>query len=305
MKKAIEVCNLTKKFGDFVAVNNINLIINEAEVFGLLGPNGAGKSTIIKMLCGLLKPTSGWGYVAGCDIIKDFDRIKRSIGYMSQKFSLYENLTVEENIDFYCGIYRLNRKEKKAQKDWAFETAEIMEYRNQIVAELPKGYKQRLALVCALLHKPRILFLDEPTAGVDPISRQQFWDLIYRLKDSFRTTALVTTHYMDEAERCERIALIQNGIISVTGTFEELKDLIKDKVYLIKAQPYFTAREALQAEPGIHRVLSFGNSFHAFFAEDADIEVVKHNLKKKNVDILSFMPIRPSLEDVFLSVMEK
>ncbi|MGQ9702003.1 MAG: ABC transporter ATP-binding protein [bacterium] len=303
--KAIEVYNLTKVFGNFRAVSQITLDVKKAEVFGLLGPNGAGKTTTIRMLCGLLRPTSGSGYVAGCDIIKDYEKIKKLIGYMSQKFSLYKDLTVEENIDFFCGIYRLKNSQKSKQKKWALEISGLSEIRSQIVGELPGGYKQRLALVCALLHSPEIVFLDEPTAGVDPVSRKQFWDIIYELKDLLKTTVLVTTHYMDEADHCERIALMQNGKLMALGTPDELKKMIKGKVYLIKALPYFQAREILEREPGLINIVPFGNSFHIFIDDQTEVEKINDDLRAKHIKVLRLEPIIPSLEDVFLYVVGK
>jgi ABC-2 type transport system ATP-binding protein len=303
--KAIEVKNLTKKFGDFVAVNQITFDVNPGEVFGLLGPNGAGKTTTIRMLCGLLKPTSGSGYVGGCDIIKEYEKIKNRVGYMSQKFSLYKDLTVEENIEFFCGIYRLKGIEKKRRKDWALEISGLTKMQKMIVGELPGGFKQRLALVCSLLHSPEILFLDEPTAGVDPISRTKFWSLIYHLKKTFKTTVLVTTHYMDEAEHCERIALIREGMFSAIGTPLELKTLVKDPVYLIKTSDYFKTKEILRKKSFVMDIIPFGNACHIFLDKKGNPEELKNDLLKSGIEILKFEQITPSLEDVFLSLIKK
>jgi len=219
---AVTLRDLSRTFGDFVAVNRVSLDVKKGEIFGFLGPNGAGKSTTIRMLCGILKPTSGSGTVAGFDIIRDAEKIKSSIGYMSQKFSLYEDLTVEENIDFYSGIYKIPAEKKTARKEWVVEMAGLAEHRNSRTAILSGGWKQRLALGCAILHEPPIIFLDEPTSGVDPISRRNFWDLIYHMADQ-GVTVFVTTHYMDEAEYCDRLGLIYRGELIALGTPEELK----------------------------------------------------------------------------------
>ncbi|MBF0376134.1 MAG: ABC transporter ATP-binding protein [Desulfamplus sp.] len=219
---AVKVANLTRCFGDFIAVNSISFYVPKGEIFGFLGPNGAGKSTTIRMLCGLLEPTSGEGTVAGFDVKTEAEKIKQNIGYMSQKFSLYEDLTVEENINFYGGIYGLKDKRLEVRKEWAVEMAGLGEHRKSLTKILSGGWKQRLALACAILHEPPIIFLDEPTSGVDPVSRRAFWDLIYEMAES-GITIFVTTHYMDEAEYCDRIALIYGGNMIAIGTPIELK----------------------------------------------------------------------------------
>jgi len=222
MNYAVIADRLERRFGNFIAVNKVSFRVRTGEVFGFLGPNGAGKSTTIRMLCGIIKPTGGTATVAGIDVCKRPEQVKQRIGYMSQKFSLYEDLTVEENIDFYCGIYGLNAVDKAARKAWVLEMAGLESHRRTLTAYLATGWRQRLALGCALLHKPPIVFLDEPTAGVDPISRRKFWDLIYQLTGE-GTTVFVTTHYMDEAEYCTRLALIHQGELTAIGTPAELK----------------------------------------------------------------------------------
>ena len=219
---AVSLRNLTKRFGDFVAVSGISLDVARGEIFGFLGPNGAGKSTTIRMLCGLLRPSAGTGTVAGFDVLTQTERIKAHIGYMSQKFSLYEDLTVEENIDFYAGIYGIPRERRAERKDWVIQMAGLGEQRGMRCGHLSGGVKQRLALGCAVLHEPPILFLDEPTSGVDPISRRAFWDLIYDMS-SRGVTVFVTTHYMEEAEYCDRLGLVYAGRLIVLGTPSELK----------------------------------------------------------------------------------
>ena len=219
---AVVVDKLEKRFGDFVAVDRISFQVEKGEVFGFLGPNGAGKSTTIRMLCGILRPSSGSGAVAGFDIRTQPEQIKANIGYMSQKFSLYQDLTVEENIDFYSGIYCIPAEKKRARKEWVIEMSGLANHRRQPTATLSGGWKQRLALGCAILHEPPIVFLDEPTSGVDPISRRQFWDLIYELSGQ-GVTIFVTTHYMDEAEYCDRLGLIYRGELIALDTPHALK----------------------------------------------------------------------------------
>ena len=222
MNNAIEVRDLTKKFGDFTAVDRVNLTIRKGEIFGFLGPNGAGKSTTIRMLCGLIEPTSGHATVAGFDISRDPESVRRNIGYMSQKFSLYGDLTVEENIDFFAGVYGVYDERREARKNQVLAMAGLEDRRRTMTNILAGGMKQRLALGCAILHEPPILFLDEPTSGVDPIARRNFWDLIYGLSASGHTV-LVSTHYMDEAEYCHRVALINRGRVIAMDTPGGLK----------------------------------------------------------------------------------
>jgi ABC-2 type transport system ATP-binding protein len=302
---AISVQGLTKQFNGFVAVDQISFNVRTGEIFGFLGPNGAGKTTTIRMLCGILKPTRGSGTVAGFDIFRENENIKRRIGYMSQRFSLYPDLTVLENIDFFAGIYGVRGARINARRQWALDTAALGEYTDRITRELPLGYKQRLALVCAMLHEPAIIFLDEPTAGVDPLSRRGFWDLIYYLKEEKQTTIFVTTHYMDEAEHCERIALIQDGKISALGAPVELKKSITDRIYLITGKPVNTIKAVVSSQPGVISVVPFGVAFHVFFKDDGSAQTARKELKRKGVTIERFEPVLPSLEDVFISFVEQ
>jgi|SRR3989339_1089106 len=228
MTNAIEVKNLTKKFGSFTAVNNISFEIKEGEIFGFLGPNGAGKTTTIRMLCGLLTPTSGYGKVGGFDIAKQGEKIKENIGYMSQKFSLYEDLTVSENIDFYAGIYQTKKETRAFKKEEIIKRAELFGREMELTANLATSIKQHLALGCALIHGPKIVFLDEPTAGVDPISRKKFWKIIRDLSNQ-GVTILVTTHYMDEAEHCDRIIFINEGEITAYDSPNSIKSSLQVK----------------------------------------------------------------------------
>lgn len=231
--------NLTKKFGSFTAVDQITFEVKKGEIFGFLGANGAGKTTAMKMFCGLLRPTSGQGFVAGLDIYKESEKIKKRIGYMSQKFSLYEDLTVNENIQFYAGIYGLDRKTIRKKQQELSDKLQLREYQNKLISSLPLGWKQKLAFSVAIVHEPDIVFLDEPTGGVDPVTRRQFWDLIYEAADA-GVTVFVTTHYMDEAEYCDRISMMVDGRIEAIGSTDHLKAKYKvnsmNDVFLILAR---------------------------------------------------------------------
>lgn len=222
--RVIEVENLTKQFGSFIAVDHISFHVQKGEIFGFLGANGAGKTTAMKMLCGLSKPTSGNGQVAGCDILKENEKIKKHIGYMSQKFSLYEDLTVKENIRLFAGIYGMSLPEIRNNTYELLHQLDFHEYRNTIVRKLPLGWKQKLAFSIAIFHKPKIVFLDEPTGGVDPVTRRRFWELIYQAAYGMGITIFVTTHYMDEAEYCDRVSIMVDGSIRAMGAPNELKD---------------------------------------------------------------------------------
>jgi len=301
---AIEVTNLTKSFGDFVAVDSINFQVKKGEIFGFLGPNGAGKSTTIRMLCGVLKPTSGTGKVAGFDIKTQSEKIKRCIGYMSQKFSLYEDLTVEENIDFFGGIYGLDKEKRKERQKYVIEMAGLTGREKSLVNELSGGWKQRLALGCAIIHNPEILFLDEPTSGVDPISRRNFWDLIYQVADN-GSTVLVTTHYMDEAEHCDRLCLIYRGKIIALGTPYELKGLHYGDLLEIECDPLMEGLEVLEKLDIVQDVALFGATLHVT-VEDAQniIPIIENHLTNENIKIIRIDKIDPSLEDIFVSLIE-
>lgn len=223
MDKVITAEKLTKKFGNFTAVNQITFEVDHGEIFGFLGANGAGKTTAIKMFCGLLSPTSGKGYVAGFNIFRDREKIKRRIGYMSQKFSLYEDLTIDENINFYAGIYGLSQKQIRQKQEELSDRLQLGNFRKKLISSLPLGWKQKLAFSVSIIHEPDIVFLDEPTGGVDPITRRQFWDLIYEASNQ-GVTVFVTTHYMDEAEYCDRVSIMVEGRIEALGNPGTLKD---------------------------------------------------------------------------------
>src|ERR1039458_4946968 len=300
---SVVVENLTKRFGSFVAVDQLNLNIPKGEVFGFLGPNGAGKSTTIRMLCGLLKPTSGRASVAGYAVGREPEAVRQNIGYMSQKFSLYNDLKVIENLRLFAGLYSVSSNVLKQRIDWALEMANLNGQENLITGTLPGGWKQRLALGCAVLHKPPILFLDEPTSGVDPISRRQFWDLIHHMAED-GVTVFVTTHYMEEAEYCNRLALIFRGKMVALGTPSELKrDSMKGELLLVECEPLGTAVEALQSAPDVIDAAVFGNALH-LVVRDAGTAIpqVKKYLADHSITVGHIEQIRPSLEDVFVSL---
>ncbi len=301
---AVEVHDLTRKFGDFVAVDRVSLSVEAGQVFGFLGPNGAGKSTTIRMLCGLLLPSSGAGRVAGFDVMTESETIKRHIGYMSQKFSLYDDLSVEENIDFYTGIYNVPRDKRSERKDWVLEMAGLADKRDNLTRSLAGGWKQRLALGCAVLHEPPILFLDEPTSGVDPLSRRQFWDLIAQMSHR-GTTVFVTTHYMEEAEYCDELALIYRGKMIAKGKPAELKTIIPEDILEIRVEHPFEALEQLENSGLVKDVALFGDTLHAV-VEDAGAAsaAVGDFLAGRGLAATAIIQVRPSMEDVFVSLVE-
>jgi ABC-2 type transport system ATP-binding protein len=300
---AVKVEGLTRTFGDFVAVDHINLEVAKGEIFGFLGPNGAGKSTTIKMLCGLLMPSGGTGTVGGYDIISQSEEIKQNIGYMSQRFSLYDDLTVEQNINFFSGIYNVPEQKKETRKEWALGMSGLNEKRNSITRTLPGGYKQRLALGCAILHEPPILFLDEPTSGVDPISRRNFWNMIYEMAKA-GTTVFVTTHYMDEADYCDRLALIYRGNIIAEGTPNKLRmNFMTRDVLEIEAEHIVEATGFLEKQ-GIETAV-FGSLLHATVKDAAvAVPLIYKTLGDQNITVRRVDKIVPSLEDVFVTLIE-
>jgi ABC-2 type transport system ATP-binding protein len=308
---AVEIIDLVKTFGSFTAVDRISLTVNRGEIFGFLGPNGAGKSTTIRMLCGILSPTSGRGSVVGFDIFTQAEKIKQNIGYMSQKFSLYDDLTVEENLNFYSGIYTIRPSLIPERREWALNMAGLQEKRLTIARNLAGGWKQRLALGCAILHEPSVLFLDEPTSGVDPLSRRQFWDLIYEMAGK-GVTIFVTTHYMDEAEYCDRLALINQGRIIALGSPAELKSgHMPEDVWELETDQLIGAMDLLKEqagptlEPLVQGVAVFGNTLHLTVPKGADLSSpLPARLAQAAISISRLEKIEPSLEDVFVSLVE-
>ncbi len=299
----VETFNLTKKFGDLIAVNSVNLKIEHGEIFGLLGPNGAGKSTLIRLLCALLKPTSGDATVGGFSITKEPEEVKKIIGYMSQRFGLYDDLTVEENISFYAGIYLNNKKLARKRTEEIIEHLSLEKYRKTLAMHLSGGWRQRLSFATAIVHEPNIVFLDEPTSGVDPISRRQFWELVYNLSARGKTV-LVTTHYMDEAERCNRIAFISQGEIIAIGSPTEIKKkYMRGEVITIVPKDLMTCYNALSSLNFIEDIGIFGDSIHVV-VDNADEKMPEISLffKKKNLSFIKIEKIQPSIEDVFVAL---
>jgi ABC-2 type transport system ATP-binding protein len=303
---AVVVNRLTRAFGSFIAVDAVSFEVGRGEVFGFLGPNGAGKTTTIKMLAGLLRPSSGTGTVAGYDIIAGAGDIKREIGYMSQLFSLYADLTVEENVRFFTGLYNVPQEKRNARRDWVLEMAGLTGQRERLTRDLPLGWKQRLALGCAVLHEPPVLFLDEPTSGVDPISRRNFWDLIYSLAEK-GTTVLVSTHYMEEAEYCHRLALMNRGRLIALDTPRRLRETLKRPVVEIRTPDSVHAVEALEESGDVLEAGMFGRDVHAIVRDlDRARETLPRLLRAAGVPVDSLEPVAPSLEDVFVAlVMEQ
>jgi ABC-2 type transport system ATP-binding protein len=302
---AIEVEHLTRRFGPFVAVNDLSFSVAAGEIFGFLGSNGAGKSTTIRMLCGLLRPTSGTARVGGIDVGRDPEGVKRRIGYMSQRFSLYEKLTVDQNIDFFGGIYGLSRDRLAARRAFVLDMAGLRGREATLTGALSGGWRQRLALGCAILHEPSIVFLDEPTGGVDPVSRRQFWRLIDQLANE-GVTVLVTTHYLDEAEHCHRIAMIQAGRLAALGTVSELKKIFAGRRILeIRVRNPVQAMRALDAMAEVEKTSIFGTAVHAVLKSDANPETVEGRLRDEALGAMTWALVEPSLEDVFLDVAQR
>jgi len=302
---AIEVRQLTRRFGAFVAVSDLSFDVGQGEIFGFLGSNGAGKSTTIRMLCGLLRPSSGEARVGGIDVGSDPEAVKQRIGYMSQRFSLYEKLTVDQNIAFFGGIYGLGRERLAARRATVLEMAGLKGREGTLTGALSGGWRQRLGLGCAILHEPPIVFLDEPTGGVDPLSRRRFWRLIDELaRDG--TTVLVTTHYLDEAEHCHRIAIIHSGRLAALGTVPELKQVFAGRpiVEVRAPRPVETMRR-LEEMPEVEKTSIFGTAVHAVMrSSDTSPVVIAAQLESAGIPAQCTV-VDPSLEDVFLDIAER
>jgi ABC-2 type transport system ATP-binding protein len=302
MTAAIDVRDVTVRFGTFTAVNRVTMSVSSGEVFGMLGPNGSGKTTLIRALCGLIRMAEGEASVLGLNVRTHAEEIRAAIGYMSQKFSLYGDLTVQENMDFYSGIYGLSNQDAKRRQEELVELTGLRPYLDRRGGQLSGGWKQRLAMVCSLLHRPRLIFLDEPTAGIDPVARRDLWDLLFRLAAQ-GVTLFVTTHYMDEAERCNRVAYIYLGDLLTIGTPDELKRLPDitppDAKRLEIIGPNTSAvLEALRTHPGVREATIFGQAIHALVDEDR----TPHHL---GLDGMSVQETEPSLEDVFVTLSRR
>ncbi|MDH3271771.1 MAG: ABC transporter ATP-binding protein [Gemmatimonadota bacterium] len=301
--KPVVVRDLTRRFGDFTAVDSVSFEVEPGEIFGFLGPNGAGKTTTIKMLTGLLAPTEGEGRVAGLDIRAERPSIKRSIGYMSQRFSLYTDLTVDENIELFGGLYGVFGDRLTRRRDWILGMAELEHAGDHLTEALPLGWKQRLALGCALIHEPPILFLDEPTSGVDPIARRRFWDLIDQLSRT-GTTVFVSTHYMEEAEYCHRLALLNRGRLIALDRPAALRLRIVEPILRVDTDDAPRAVEALAGLPGVLDAAMFGRALHVTVDDpDRGASIIRTTLGAVGADVRGIAPIEPSLEDVFVSLI--
>ena len=300
---SIEVHELTRRFGDFTAVDRVSFRVEDGEIFGFLGPNGAGKTTTIKMLTGLLRPTSGHGRVAGFRVPDERARIRSRIGYMSQRFSLYDDLTVDENIELFGGLYGVIGDRFQARQDWILSMARLTDDAARPTGELPLGFKQRLALGCSMLHEPEVLFLDEPTSGVDPRARRRFWDLIHELAVG-GTTIMVSTHYMEEAESCDRLALLNRGRLIAIDTPRRLRQAMPEPIYRVRAADAVTAVTRLAADPAVIDAALFGRDIHVVIERSAESELGEL-LRRNGLPPESASPISPSLEDVFVSYVRR
>lgn len=305
MDCSVEVKDLTRVFGDFTAVDRVSFSVKKGEIFGFLGPNGAGKSTTIKMLCGLLAPTSGRGHVAGLDILTGQEEIKKIIGYMSQRFSLYDDLTVEENLEFFGSIYGLGADNLARRMSQVIDMVGLEERKKEMVGRLPGGIKQRLALGAAVIHDPEILFLDEPTSGVDPLMRRIFWEQIY-LFSSRGKTIFITTHYMDEAEHCDRIALVIDGKLMALDTPRSLKRSIAGDVLLVRADDYLSALNIVSGLDCVNDAALFGTDIHVLARKKSRaIEKIDSALRRSLRGDVTIERTAPSLEDVFVSHVKR
>ena len=302
---AVTVRGLTRRFGDFVAVDDVSFSVATGEVFGFLGPNGAGKTTTIKMLTGLLRPSAGTATVAGRDVAREPAAVKRQIGYMSQLFSLYADLTVDENIALFAGLYGVSGPRLDERRAWVLEMAGLAEHRQRQTGELSLGWKQRLALGCAVLHEPPILFLDEPTSGVDPVSRRAFWDLIYHLAEA-GTTVLVSTHYMEEAEYCHRLALMNRGRLIALDRPGNLKGLLDRPLLELKTDDAPKAVAALTDVPVVLEAAMFGRAVHVLATDrDEALSAVPAALAAAGRTCDALEVVEPSLEDVFVALIRR
>ena len=301
MSVAIEARELSKSYGHLVAVERLSLEIQEGEVFAFLGPNGSGKTTTIRMLCGIITPTSGQGRVLGFDVATQSEAIKARIGYMSQRFSLYEDLTVRENLNFYAGVYQVPGGRRAERVGELIEMAGLTGRERQLAGQLSGGWKQRLALGCAIVHQPPLLFLDEPTAGVDPVSRRSFWTLIYGLARG-GVTIFLTTHYIDEAEHADRVALMLGGRMVALAPPRELRETgLSGTLLEVECEPAVEALELLPTVPGVREVTLYGTLLHILVDDDLSPDSLASVLRDKRLKVTSIRPIKPTLEDVFVS----
>ena len=302
---AIVVRDLTRTFGEFVAVDRVSFDVGVGEIFAFLGPNGAGKTTTIKMLTGLLRPTSGSAQITGLDVVTDATAVKSGIGYMSQLFSLYADLTVDENIELFAGLYGVHGERLAARRTWILDMAGLADHHRRLTGDLSLGWKQRLALGCAVLHEPPILFLDEPTSGVDPVSRRDFWDLIYHLAEA-GTTVLVSTHYMEEAEYCHRLALMHRGRIIALDRPSQIKRLLTEPLLTFHTDDPARAVEAVRTVPGVIEAAMFGRAVHVLVEDAAEtMRRIPITLETAGRSCKGLGQVAPSLEDVFVALVRR
>ncbi|MDP2183325.1 MAG: ABC transporter ATP-binding protein [Actinomycetota bacterium] len=304
MDAAIQVRGLTKRFGDFTAVDAIDLDVAAGEIYGFLGPNGSGKTTTIRMLCGVITPTGGEASVLGTDVLRDPEAVRRRIGYMSQKFSLFQDLTVGENLRFYSGVYDLSPEKFAERRAYVLEMADLVGRENELTANLSVGWKQRLALGCATIHEPELIFLDEPTSGVDPTARRHFWDLLYDLAAS-GVTLFVTTHYMDEAAHCGKLAFIYRGKIIASGSPRQIRELMTETVLEVEVDDTERALTVLEKAEGVHDAYLSGAALHANVSSAAVTtrDAVAEVLRAGGLDVLHIAPVDPTIEDVFVHLV--
>ena len=301
----IEIENLTKYFKQAAAVDGLNLAVRRGEIFGLVGPDGAGKTTTIRMLCAVMDPSAGRARVAGLDTVADAEQIKRRIGYMAQKFNLYGDLSAEENLDFFADIFQVPVRVRREQKERLLHFARLTEFRRRRAAHLSGGMQKKLALACTLIHQPEIIFLDEPTTGVDPVSRREFWDILTELHMQ-GITIFVSTPYMDEAERCSRVGLIYQGRIVVCDTPEQIKSLVTGDLLEIRTSDLRRAEKAVRSVDGVLEVQTYGDLIHAF-VDSAQMReaAIRASLAEAGIGVVGVRPIRPRMEEAFISLVKR
>jgi len=301
----VRIRQLTRRFGDLVAVDHLDLEVQQGEIFGLLGPDGAGKTTTLRLLCGLLSLDDGAASVANLDVVRSGDRLRDAIGYMAQRFGLYADLTVEENMLFYSELFGVPPSEHRRRRDQLLAMTRMAEFRNRQAGRLSGGMKQKLALMCVLLHRPQVLLLDEPTNGVDPVSRRDFWTMLYQLARE-GVTVLVSTAYLDEAERCNRIGLMYKGRLLLCDRPDVVRAWPAERCYAVDCGDRTRARDLLRSTPGVASVEPFGNSLHLFLDSSATtVEQISHMLHHAGLGPTNIAPVEPSLEDVFILLMRK
>lgn len=303
-EKSVQVDHLTRKFGDFVAVDDVTFEIPRGEIFGLLGPNGAGKTTTIRMLCGILKPTAGTAQILGFDVAKQAEKVKQRIGYMSQKFSLYNDLTVTENLAFYADLYGIPRRDVNRRVGELIEMAGLQGHEKQLASDLSGAWRQRLALACAIVHEPPMLFLDEPTAGVDPVSRREFWEMIYSMAGR-GVSVLATTHYMDEAEFCNVIGMMYRSRLIALNDPDSLREGMQGVLFEVDCQEPGRAERIIKDHPAVQDVAAYGVNLHVLMSNPEDQQLLTDLLRENGIQVDRIERVLPSLEDAFVSLVDQ